>query len=74
MKAKTARDDDSSGMLDIIRSGFTLDFAAEYAMQTGQSGYMIRNALSSGKSYASFLASNINAYEAGLEKFLKAYE
>ena len=74
LKTKTARDDDSSGMLDIIRSGFTLDFAAEYAMQTGQSGYMIRNALSSGKSYASFLASNINAYEAGLEKFLKAYE
>ena len=46
LKTKTARDDDSYRMLDIIRSGFTLDFAAEYAMQTGQSGYMIRNALS----------------------------
>ena len=74
LKTKTARDDDSSDMLDIIRGGFTLDFTAEYAIQTGNGGYMIRNALSSGKSYASFLASNINAYEAGLEKFLKAYE
>ena len=74
LKTKTARDDDSSDMLDIIRNGFTLDFTAEYAIQTGNGGYMIRNALSSGKSYASFLASNINAYEAGLEKFLKAYE
>ena len=49
LKTKTARDDDSYRMLDIIRSGFTLDFAAEYAMQTGQSGYMIRNALSEKK-------------------------
>ena len=74
MKTKTARDDDSYRMLDIIRSGFTLDFAAEYAMQTGQSGYMIRNALSEKKSYSSFLASRINAYETGLENFLKACE
>ena len=61
-------------MLDIIRSGFTLDFAAEYAIQTGNGGYMIRNALTKGQPYASFLASNINAYETGLEEFLKAYE
>lgn len=74
LKTKTARDDASSEMLDIIRSGFTLDFAAEYAIQTGNGGYMIRNALTKGQPYASFLASNINAYETGLEEFLKAYE
>lgn len=74
LKIKAARDDDSAEMLDIIRSGFTLDFTAEYAIQSGNGGYMIRSALSAGKSYASFLASNINAYEAGLAEFLKAYE
>lgn len=72
LKTKVARDDDSSEMLDIIRDGFKLEFVAEYAIQNGGGGYAIRNSLNS--EYSSFIASNINSYNTGLDSFLESYK
>lgn len=75
LKTKTARDDESSEMLDIIRDGFRLEFVAEYAIQTNNSGYVIRNCItgSSTTPYSSTVASNLNSYNEALAKFLEAY-
>lgn len=73
LKAKGARDDESGEMLDIIRDGLSLEFVKEYSMQMNNAGYIIRFAFPSGANYASYVASNINSYESGLESFLEAY-
>lgn len=75
LKTKAARDDESAAMLDIIRDGLKLEFVAEYQAQTGGGGYAIRVCMQNSNSqYVSTVASNLNAYNAGLEKFLEAYK
>ena len=73
LKGKNARDEQSGQMLDIIRAGLVLDFAAEYAVQTGRGGFIIRDSISQEKDIASFYASNQKAFTVGFERFLKAY-
>ena len=75
LKTKAARDNESSEMLDIIRNGFRLEFVAEYALQTQNSGYVIRSCVKDNPNaeYMSFIASNLNSYNEALAKFLEAY-
>lgn len=72
LKGKTARDEESAEMLDIIRAGFTLDFAAEYAPQTENAGFLLRTNLRNedlGAAYASVQTK----IETAFNKFLEAY-
>jgi len=74
LKTKVTRDDESAEMLDIIRDGLKLEFAAEYSMQTNQGGYVIRVCVQQKTEYASKVASSLNLYEEGLKNFLVAYQ
>ena len=74
LKTKAARDDESAAMLDIIREGLKLEFVAEYAIQNGGGGSVIRNYLGSSTGYASSIASSIEKYNAGLEAFMESYK
>ncbi|MBO7405613.1 MAG: hypothetical protein J6V24_11680 [Clostridia bacterium] len=73
LKGKNARDEQSGRMLDIIRAGLVLDFAAEYAVQTGRAGFIIRDSIAEQKDIASFYASKQKVFDVSFQKFLKAY-
>ena len=73
LKGKTARDEESASMLDIIRAGVVLDFAAEYAVQTERAGFIIRDVIEGNTNIASLYASKQKVYAKAFEKFLKAY-
>jgi hypothetical protein len=51
-----------------------LEFVAEYAIQNGGGGSVIRNYLGSSTGYASSIASSIEKYNAGLEAFMESYK
>ena len=74
LKGKNARDEESGRMLDIIRAGFTLDFAAEYAVQTERAGFIIRDVIEQNTNIASLYKSKQKVYEKAFAKFLAAYE
>ena len=74
LKTKATRDEESAAMLDIIRDGFKLEFIAEYSFQVGGGGYAIRNCIQNKSEFVSMVASNLNSYNASLEKFLEAYK
>ncbi|NLE13737.1 MAG: hypothetical protein GX628_08695 [Clostridiales bacterium] len=74
LKGKTARDEDSQVMLDIIREGIILDFAAEYAVQTERAGFIIRDCIQGKQEIASFYAANKTKQETAFAKFLEAYK
>lgn len=74
LKRKMARDEESGRMLDILRNGIVLDFAAEYAMQMNGCGYIIRQCIQQQKEIASYYASNGKAFTKMFERFIKAYD
>lgn len=74
LKGKTARDEDSQLMLDIIREGIILDFAAEYAVQTERAGFIIRDCIYTEQEIASFYAANKSKFETAFARFLEAYK
>ena len=74
LKTKATRDDESAAMLDIIRDGLKLEFVAEYEAQTGRGGYAIMLCMERKAEFVSMVASNLDAYNAGLESFLEAYK
>ncbi len=74
LKGKNARDEESGRMLDIIRAGLMLDFAAEYAVQTERAGFIVRDTIEQKKDFASLYKSKEKVYAKSFEKFLKAYE
>jgi hypothetical protein len=61
-------------MLDVIRAGLTLDFAAEYAVQTERAGFIVRDTIEQKKDIASLYKSKEKVYAKAFEKFLGAYE
>lgn len=71
LKHKAARDEESGRMLDILRDGLVLDFAAEYAVQTSRPGFIIRDCVYQQKDIASFYAANQKIFEKSFEKFMK---
>ena len=74
LKGKNARDEESGRMLDVIRAGLTLDFAAEYAVQTERAGFIVRDTIEQKKDIASLYKSKEKVYAKSFEKFLGAYE
>ena len=73
LKTKTARDEESGAMLDLIRDGLVLDFAAEYAVQTNRAGFIIRDCIEGKKELASFFKGSEKAWNKMFEKFLEPY-
>ena len=73
LKGKTARDEESASMLDIIRAGLVLDFAAEYAVQSERCGFIIRDVIEQNTNIASLYKSKEKVYKKSFEKFLAAY-
>ena len=73
LKGKTARDEESASMLDTIRAGLVLDFAAEYAVQAERCGFIIRDVIEQNTNIASLYKSKEKVYMKSFEKFLAAY-
>ena len=74
LKGKNTRDEESGRMLDVIRAGLVLDFAAEYAVQTERAGFIVRDTIEQKKDIASLYKSKEKVYTKSFEKFLGAYE
>ncbi|MBQ2545318.1 MAG: hypothetical protein II557_03420 [Clostridia bacterium] len=73
LKGKTARDEESASMLDTIRAGLVLDFAAEYAVQAERCGFIVRDVIEQHTNIASLFKSKEKIYNKAFEKFLAAY-
>ncbi|MBE6611052.1 MAG: hypothetical protein E7632_01055 [Ruminococcaceae bacterium] len=74
LDGKTARDEESQEMLEIIRNGLTLDIISDYSDSIGSAGYLIRNAVNGNKSLATEYASKESKINTQFEEFLKWFE
>ena len=75
LKTKLARDDESSEMIDIIRSGLTFDFGKIYVTELAYSMNMLRDLMGSRRrDFVSTFERNENRYNAALENLLATFE
>ncbi|MCL2158212.1 MAG: hypothetical protein FWH48_02260, partial [Oscillospiraceae bacterium] len=75
LKTKHARDDESAGMIDTIRSGLTFDFGKVYVTELAYSMNILRDLMSAKKSdFVSTFEKNENQYNRALEKVLETFE
>ena len=75
LKSKYSRDDDSSEMLDTIRSGLTFDFGKIYVTELAYSMNILRDLMTQKSSnFVSTFEKNEQAYNNALEKVLQTFE
>ena len=73
LKGKVARDSESAEMLDIIRSGLNFDFAAEFAIQTGRAGFILRDAIYYDKNYTTYYNESKKMFNKAFDRFVSYY-
>ena len=74
LKAKTARDDESAEMIDIIRDGFTLDWGYVYSVTLGMPGHLLSVLVKTDNdNLVSMFDYYAPLYEENLNKVLKPY-
>jgi len=73
LKYKLTRDDASAEMLDIIRSGFKINFGSFYTQSLGCAIHIRELIKNNNTSYASFHESKVPAYQTNLESLMKDF-
>ena len=74
LKVKTARDEDSADMLDIIKESVTVDFAYAYGIELDNMANIFYMAYNAENGFASLWESQKESAEAKLEALLENFE
>ncbi len=73
LKVKNLRDEESYEMIQLIRAGFVIEFADDYAPQTNSASWVWRFAVGNDRELTTQYAGGKTMYETGFRNFLKAY-